>query len=167
MCSWIQLFIKKRQLMLNVTKTAILKGYIYLLPYCHSFHDITQRFILSKATTGGVLGGVLGNFAKLTGKHLCTWVSFFPQACNFIKKRLWHRCFPVNFVKILRTHLLQNTFGRLLLIFSLWPFQFSEFLEIWHFRYNMEFHLYILKDCFVGSFWDFHKLALTILNTVF
>ena len=24
-------------------------------------------------------------------------------ACNFIKKRLWHRCFPVNFAKFLRT----------------------------------------------------------------
>ena len=26
-----------------------------------------------------------------------------PQASNFIKKRLWHRCFPVNFVKVLKT----------------------------------------------------------------
>ena len=31
------------------------------------------------------------------------------------KKRLWHRCFPVNFVKFLRTSLLQNTSGHLLL----------------------------------------------------
>ena len=29
--------------------------------------------------------------------------------------RLWYRCFPVNFVKFLRTSFLQNTFGRLLL----------------------------------------------------
>ena len=34
------------------------------------------------------------------------------------KKRLWHRCFPVNFVKFLRTPFLQNTPGRLLLEFS-------------------------------------------------
>ena len=27
-----------------------------------------------------------------------------------LKKRLWHRCFPVNFVKFLRTPFLQNTF---------------------------------------------------------
>ena len=25
------------------------------------------------------------------------------KACNFIKKRLWHRCFPVNFAKFLGT----------------------------------------------------------------
>ena len=37
-----------------------------------------------------------------------------PQACNFIKKRLWHRCFPVNFVKFLRTPFLRNNSGRLL-----------------------------------------------------
>ena len=32
-----------------------------------------------------------------------------------LKKRLWHRCFPVNFAKFLRTSVLQNTSGRLLL----------------------------------------------------
>ena len=26
-----------------------------------------------------------------------------PQPATFIKKRLWHRCFPVNFAKFLRT----------------------------------------------------------------
>ena len=26
----------------------------------------------------------------------------FHKACNFVKKRLWHRCFPVNFVRFLR-----------------------------------------------------------------
>ena len=45
--------------------------------------------------------GVLRTFAKFTGKHLCQ--SCGPQACNFIKKKLWHRCFPVNFAKFLRT----------------------------------------------------------------
>ena len=35
-----------------------------------------------------------------------------------LKKRLWHRCFPVNFVKFLRTPFLQNTSGWLLLWFE-------------------------------------------------
>ena len=38
------------------------------------------------------------------------------EACSFIKKRLWHRCVPVNFAKFLRTPFLQNTSRRLLLI---------------------------------------------------
>ena len=36
-------------------------------------------------------------------------------SCNFIKKRLWHGCFPVNFVKFLRPPFLQNPSGQLLL----------------------------------------------------
>ena len=27
-----------------------------------------------------------------------------PETCNFIKKRIQHRCFPVNFAKIFRTY---------------------------------------------------------------
>ena len=38
--------------------------------------------------------GVLGNFIKISGKHLCQSL--------FFNKRLWHRCFPVNSVKFLR-----------------------------------------------------------------
>ena len=30
---------------------------------------------------------------------------------TLLKKRLWHRCFPVNFAKFLRTPFLQKTFG--------------------------------------------------------
>ena len=37
------------------------------------------------------------------------------QPATLLKKGLWHRCFPVNFVKFLKTPLLQNTSGRLLL----------------------------------------------------
>ena len=51
--------------------------------------------------------GVLKNFAMFTGKHLC-WSLFFNKyaglkACNFIKKRLQHKFFPVKFAKFLRT----------------------------------------------------------------
>ena len=45
--------------------------------------------------------GVLRNFTKFTGKHLCQ--SLFFNKVAVIKKRLWHRCFPVNFMKFLRT----------------------------------------------------------------
>ena len=33
----------------------------------------------------------------------------------YLKNRLWHRCFPVNFAKFLRTPFLQSNSGRLLL----------------------------------------------------
>ena len=33
------------------------------------------------------------------------------RPATLLKKRLWHRCFPVNFAKFLRTPFLQNTSG--------------------------------------------------------
>ena len=51
--------------------------------------------------------GFLRNFAKFTGKHLCHSLFFNKVAglrpATLLKKRLWHRCFPVNFAKLLRT----------------------------------------------------------------
>ena len=40
------------------------------------------------------------------------------RPATLFKKSLWHRCFPVNFAKFLRTPFLQNTSGRLLLRIS-------------------------------------------------
>ena len=51
--------------------------------------------------------GLLKNFAKFTGKHLCQSLFFNKVAglrpASLLKKRLWHRCFPVNFAEFLRT----------------------------------------------------------------
>ena len=63
--------------------------------------------------------GVIRNFTKFTGKYL-SQSPFFnkvagPRLATLLKKRHWHRCFHVNFVKFLRTPFLQNTSGRLLL----------------------------------------------------
>ena len=52
---------------------------------------------------------ILKNFAKFTGKHLCHSLFFNKIACSFIKKRLWYRCFPVNFVKFLKTPFFHKT----------------------------------------------------------
>ena len=47
------------------------------------------------------------------------------QACNFTKKRLQHRCFPVKFVKFFRTTILKNICERLLLAGELWNYKTS------------------------------------------
>ena len=51
--------------------------------------------------------GVIRNFTKFTEKHLRQSIFFNEVAglmsTTLLKKRIWHRCFPVNFVKFLRT----------------------------------------------------------------
>ena len=76
-----------------------------------------EEEVLTEAAKGGALlkKGVLKKFPKFTGKHLCQSLFFYKVAgCDFIRKILWLRCFPVNFTKFLRTPFLQNTRGRLL-----------------------------------------------------
>ena len=66
----------------------------------HLFRSSHQRCSMKK--------DVLRNFAKFTGKHLSESpflnkiARLGPQPAA-LKKRLWHRCFPVNFAKFLRT----------------------------------------------------------------
>ena len=81
--------------------------------------DASQTFhmIRSSHQRCSIWKGVLINFTNFTGKQLCQ-NSFFNKVeglrpTALLKKRLWHRCFSVNFVIFLRTPFLQNTSGRL------------------------------------------------------
>ena len=63
--------------------------------------------------------GVLKNYTKFTRKHLYPSVFFNNfvglRPATLFKKTLWHRFFPVTFVKFLRTPFWLKTSGRLLL----------------------------------------------------
>ena len=57
--------------------------------------------------------GVLRNFAKFTCKHLCQSL-FFNKMQDlgqqlYLKKRLWHRCFPFEFCQIYNNIILYRT----------------------------------------------------------
>ena len=74
---------------------------------------------------------VLRNFTKFTEKNLCQSLFFKKvvglRPATLLKKRLWCRCFPVNFAKFPRTSFSQNTSGRLLLYVShQYKFVFAE-----------------------------------------
>ena len=66
-----------------------------------SQHNDEKSTVRSSHLRYSMKKGVLRNFAKFTGKHLCQ--SLFFKPATLLKKRLWYRCFPVNFPKILRT----------------------------------------------------------------
>ena len=65
---------------------------------------------------------VLRNFAKFTGKSLCQGLFFIKVAglrpTTLLEKRLWHRYFPVNFEKFLRTPFYIEHLWWLLLFFT-------------------------------------------------
>ena len=42
-------------------------------------------------------------FSQYSQENTCTRVSFLMGLATLLKKRLWHRCFTVNFAKFVRT----------------------------------------------------------------
>ena len=64
------------------------------------------------------------------------------KACNFIKKKLQHRCFPVKFTNFLRIPILKNNCERLLLFFH---YNSHHHFHYDHFHYYCKMHLYRLR----------------------
>ena len=71
--------------------------------------------IRSSHQRGSMKKCVLRNFTKFAGKHLCQSIFFNKKLGTLLKKRLWHRCFPVNFAKFLRTSFIKEHLWWLLL----------------------------------------------------
>ena len=74
--------------------------------------------------------GVLKKFANFTGKRLEAPFDKVAvlRVCNFSNKRLQHRCFPMKFAKVLRTHILKNICEQLLLNLCKYPTSFLSIL---------------------------------------
>ena len=96
-----------------LTTVIYIQAFFYsLFPKLHNTGFITAD-IRSSHRRYSIKKAGLENFAIWTGKQLSR--SFFLiklQACNFIKKRLQHRCFPVNIAKFPRTPTLKNIYER-------------------------------------------------------
>ena len=75
----------------------------------HANDTILYYCVTQKEPPEVIEQGVLKGFTKFTG-NTCA------RSPALSKKRFWHRCFPVNFVKFLRTPFSQNTSGRLLIV---------------------------------------------------
>ena len=107
--------------------------------------------------------GVLKNFAKFTGKHLYQSLFFNKvvglRPAALLKRRLWRRCFPVNFAKFLKTPLVAASSKYCSL----------SILDFWHSNHkpDMELkHLYLLSKKQLFFNWSlccFPKLEKTSL----
>ena len=78
-----------------------------------------QKTLSSSSHSKNIIKKTLKNFAIFTGKQLRCSLFLIKvaglEACNFIKKRLQDRCFPVNIVKFLRIPIRKSYCDRLLL----------------------------------------------------
>ena len=85
-----------------------------------ALHWLKQRCSMwSKSEYLYMRRGFLKKTLVRTAEHFssgcfCLWISEAAPA-TLLKKRLWHRCFPVNFAKFRRTSFSQNTSGWLVL----------------------------------------------------
>ena len=94
-----------------------IEKYIKLCPYDPSYQhqksaaDSTNNYRSSRLQVF-CKKRVLKNFAKFIGKHLCRSLFFNEVAglslATLLKKRHWHRCFPVNFVKYLEHFFIEH-----------------------------------------------------------
>ena len=85
--------------------------------YVTDFKEKCQLFnsyLLEQCTLLKNISTLRNTCSKHTNKILDT-IIFQKKMLTLLQKSLWNRCFPVNFVKFLRTPFLQNTSGRLLL----------------------------------------------------
>ena len=86
----------------------------------------------TEAATGGVLQKkVFLEISENSQVNTCARVSFLIKfrrhaSVSLLKKRLWNRCFPVNFAKFSRTPFLQKTSERLLLMV---PYQMYDMVQ--------------------------------------
>ena len=89
--------------LLWTTASGILRDTNFLKGLMEEYHS-SARSSCRRCSVKMVL---LGVFAKFTGKHLCQSLFFNKvgglRPATSLKTRPWHRCFLVNFAKILRT----------------------------------------------------------------
>ena len=101
------------------TYLTILNSYLFI----KLNHDTTRKIESEKSISSRpevfCRIGVLRNFAKFTPKHLSQSLFFNKVAslrpATLVKKRLWLRCFPMNFAKFLRTPFLTEQLRWMLL----------------------------------------------------
>ena len=125
--------------------------------------------------------GVLRNFTKFTGKHLCQSLFFNKvvglRPATLLKKRLWPRCFPVNFVKFPKTLFLHNTSGGCFWMHSAQERQFfiKDFLSKYkNIRKKLQIWSYLLKKSLIETMaksksivhWQKWKLSLLIFPKI-
>ena len=122
--------------------TSFLKLHLLRRPWCQftesPIHRSSRQELFCKKS-------VLRNFAKFTGKHMCQSLFFneitglrpatsLEDSETLRLRDFWHRCFPVNFAKFLRTSFFYRAAPEAASEYIKWDtlkiFQAAEFSEV-------------------------------------
>ena len=80
---------------------------------CLRFYRVMSKTMQKQPPQGFHEKSILKNFAKFARKYLCQSLCFNKvtglRPSTLLKKRLWHRCFPVSFAKFLKTTIFYRT----------------------------------------------------------
>ena len=95
--------------------------------------------------------------------HLKCYVKRSVRPTTLLKKKLWYRCFPMNFAKSLRTPFLQNTSGSSVksMYKSRRSFVFWN-LDTKHFRNKNHFGRHVSANCEHGLNPDYNDHSLVV-----
>ena len=91
---------------------------LWQFPLCSSTKTITwliNRSSHQRCSVKKMFLEISQNSQESTCSMVFVLIKLQVWSATLLRKRLWHRCFPVNFAKFLRAPLLQNTSRRLLL----------------------------------------------------
>ena len=99
------------RLLLIIAVSIVVKG--QLANEAVNYDKKAKAYVMKQSPRGVPWNSVLRNFTKLTEKYL-------GLPGTLLKNRLWHRCFPVNFVKFLRILFLTEDLWWLLLYVPIW-----------------------------------------------
>ena len=113
--------------------------------------------------------GALRKFAKFAGKNLCQRLFFNkvagPMSASLLKKGLWHRCFPVNFAKFLRTSFFTEHL-RWSFAFTFNPLHYVKSVQIRSFFWSVFSCIYSVFSPNIGKYGQEKAPYLDIFHTV-
>ena len=129
---------KKYCEMFNFSFTFHFSSFIFhFFEFCNLISQQTKGKAFAILLTVSLSSHLLIRQAVIAEVKLCidSWRKQAPevffkilQNLTLLKKRLRHRCFPLNFVKFSRTPFFQNTIGRLLLTWLIFKKELQNFL---------------------------------------
>ena len=89
--------------------------------------------VVRKCSVTKVFLEISQNSQENTGARVSFIIKMQVWPATLLRKRLWHRCLPVNFVKSLRTPYLQNACGGCFWFFLIGPW-FIRTFRLWNYE---------------------------------